>query len=587
MASLQDPYPDIELAAPALTQPLHEPSPVVSRHSRLEEAPVSIHLRSVSSASRSSVRSKRESYNLSGSTFLVTASGMTLKLPIPSESQSDPLNWGRWKRAGAVFALAWYFVASSLMVQAPSAILPGIALEFGQQDVRPWTMESIVTTPTLFIGLGSLLWLPLTLALGRRPVFLIVALIQPIATLGAGFSTNFHALLTCVCILGLGQGFSITATFLMVIDMTFIHERLHAVAFIWSILAGAGTGFLALVPYISPLGTWRPFYYYWSIPMAISFPLALFLYPETYFKRPTVAFDGLILLQSATEKLTIYQDRDMDTDLYRDLPALPTNDRTAKTMITKMRCHLQLWRSPVSSWRYMGSCYIQMAYCAINPLILWVVVASAAHWTSILFIGSTYTNILRSPPYGLGSSIVINLNIAAAVGAFLAYPVGGWLVDKILKYLTKRNGGVREAEYYLIGYIPPAIIGACGSLLYGMAAHCHWPYSLFFVSTGLTAFAWITLCITNIMWLTEAFPRWAAPAVAVSNGACYIVSFGIGFALVPWISAHGFKFVGVELAILQITAGLIAVPVAFWGKSARQTINGRWSEERSGALRPL
>src|SRR5690242_12689263 len=373
----------------------------------------------------------------------------------------------------------------------------------------------------------------------------------------------------------------------MLIDMTFVHERLRAVAFIWSILAGTGTGFLALVPFISPLGTWRPFYYYWSIPMAISFPLALILYPETYFKRPTVAFDGLILLQSATEKLTIYQDREIDSALYRDLPALPTDDNTAKTLITIVRGRLHLWRSPVSSWKSMGCCYIQMAYCVVNPLIIWVILASAVHWASILFIGSSYTTILRSPPYSLGSSVIINLNIASAVGAFIAYPVGGWLVDEILKRLTKRNGGVREAEHYLVGYIPPAIIGACGSLLYGFAAHCQWHYSLYFVSSGLTALAWITLCITNIMWVTEAFPRWAGPAVAVSSGACYIISFGIGLALVPWIFAHGFKFVGIELAILQIVAGLIAIPVAFWGKSARQAINGKWSEERCGALRPL
>lgn len=373
----------------------------------------------------------------------------------------------------------------------------------------------------------------------------------------------------------------------MVIDMTFIHQRLHVVAFFWSILAGLGTGFLALVPYISPPGTWRPFYNYWSIPMAMSFPIALMLYPETYYKRPTVAFDGMILLQSATEKLTIYQDREVDSDIYRDLPALPTEDRSSHTVLSKMRRFLQLGRSPVSSWKSMGYCYVQMAHCAINPLIIWVVLASAAHWTSILFIGSTYTKILRSSPYRLASSTIVNLNISSAVGAFLAYPVGGWLVDKALRLLTKRNGGVREAEHYLIGYVPPAIIGACGSLLYGFAAHFQWHYSLYFVSCGLTAFAWITLCITNVMWLTEAFPRWAAPAVAVSGGACYIISFGIGFALVPWISAHGFKFVGVELAILQIVAGLIAIPVAFWGKSARQAINGRWSEERSGALRPL
>lgn len=72
-------------------------------------------------------------------------------------------------------------------------------------------MESIVTAPTLFIGIGALLWLPLSLALGRRPVFLLVAFMMPLAALGAGLSTNFHALFACVCLLGLAQGFSVTS----------------------------------------------------------------------------------------------------------------------------------------------------------------------------------------------------------------------------------------------------------------------------------------------------------------------------------------------------------------------------------------
>ncbi|KAH6629328.1 major facilitator superfamily domain-containing protein [Boeremia exigua] len=586
MASLQDPYPEVELAAPPLARPLHEPSPLLSRRSDTQDAD-DVSESSSYRTSHSRSGSKRESFNMSGSTFLVTSSGTTLRLPIPSDSKSDPLNWTPWKRAGAMFALAWFFVMSSTAVQAPSVFLPGIAVEFGQQDVRPWAMESIITAPTLFIGIGALLWVPLSLAMGRRPVFLIVALMQPLATLGAGLSPNFHTLFACACIIGLGQGFSVTAAFLMVVDLTFIHQRTRAVASIWSVLAGAGTGFLAIVPYLSPPGTWRPFYYYWSIPMALSFPLALLLYPETYFKRPTVAFDGLILLQSATEKLTIYKDLDIGSDIYRDLPDLPSDYSQERTLFRRFCSYFQFRCSPVTSWKSMGYCYIQMAHCAINPLIFWVLLASAIHWASILFVGSTYTNILRSPPYTLRPSIIININISSAVGAFLAYPVGGWLIDRVLKRMAQRNGGVREAEHFLIGYIPPALIGACGSVLYGFAVHRQWHYSLFFVSTGLTAFAWITLCITNIMWLTEAFPRWAAPAVAVSGGACYIISFAIGFGLLPWISAHGFKLVGIELAFLQLAAGLVAVPVAFWGKGARQAINGRWSEERSGALRPL
>lgn len=368
--------------------------------------------------------------------------------------------------------------------------------------------------------------------------------------------------------------------------MTFIHQRPKAVALLWSLLGFAGTGFLALVPYLSR-GSWRRFYCYWSIPMGLSLVFAFALCPETYYKRPTVAFDGLILLQSATEKLTVYKDAEADSDIYRDLPDLPSGQDSQRTGFRKALDILRLSPSPQASWQSVGYCYFQMVFCAINPLIFWVILTSAIHWTGILFIGATYKNILQSPPYNLRSSLIININTSSAVGGLLAYPIGGWLIDRILTRLASRNRGVREAEHYLIGYIPPAIIGALSTIVYGLAVHNSLHFGFYYLSCGLEAFSWITLSITNTMWLTEAFPRWAAPAVAVSGGACYIISFSLSFALVPWIAAHGFKLVGIELAVFQVVAGLIAVPIAFWGKSARQAISGKWSGERAGALRPL
>jgi hypothetical protein len=365
----------------------------------------------------------------------------------------------------------------------------------------------------------------------------------------------------------------------MVIDMTFIHQRPKAVALLWSLL-GAATGGLALVPSLSSQGTsWRHFYYYWSIPTGISFFLALALYPETYFKRPTVAFDGLIVLQSATEKVTVYKDTEADSDIYRDLPDLPSSHG----LLNRLRCS----RSLFASWKSVAYCYAQMMACAINPLIFWVLLASSIHWAGILFIGATYAETIRSPPYNLPFYLVLNVYVASCVGALVAYPVGGWLTDKILKRLARRNNGVREAEHFLVGYIAPAIAGAFSTGIYGYAVEYKLHYSFYYLSSGLAAFAWVTLSISNTLWVTEAFPRWAAPAVAVSGGACYVLSFCVGFALLPWISAHGFKLVGVELAVLQIVAGLIIIPIAFWGKSARQAIHGRWADERAGALRPL
>ncbi|PVH94178.1 hypothetical protein DM02DRAFT_602933, partial [Periconia macrospinosa] len=265
--------------------------------------------------SATNATSKHESFLLSGSVFLVTNCGKTLSLPIPSDSKLDPLNWSRWRTGGAMLAIGWFSVASLTTVQAASVMLGGIRDEFRQMVsfpfgmpvygwlLDPWSLESLVTAPTLFMGIGAFLWVPLT------------ALLCMLARYGPRFLCNFgsstsHALPSF--------------TSLMVIDMTFIDQRPKAIAAFWSITGFIGIIALSPVPLLSGDGKeWHLFYQTWSPVAGAALVLAYFLYPETYFKRPTVAFNGLILLQTATEKLTIYEDLEADSDLNKDLPGYP------------------------------------------------------------------------------------------------------------------------------------------------------------------------------------------------------------------------------------------------------------------------
>lgn len=367
----------------------------------------------------------------------------------------------------------------------------------------------------------------------------------------------------------------------MVSDMTFIARRPLAIAGLWSFAGFLGTGCLSFVPFLSKQGTdWQSFYLRWSIVASVPLLLAFFLYPETYFKRPAVAFDGMILLQSATEKLTIYKDLEAESGIYRDLPSHGSE---------KGGCmhRLGLARSPSASWTAMGRCYLQMIFCAGNPLILWVFIASGFNFAGLIFIGATFANILSEAPYDLPSTVIPLVNLAQGVGSLCSFIVGGVLMCHLLARLSKRNGGVREAEHYLVGYIGPVTAGALATLLYGLAVHNHWHYAVYYLASGLIGVSFVSLQICNTLWVTEAFPRWAAPALAVVSGGCYLVSFMMNFALVPWIQAHGYMLVGIELMALQMVGGVIALPIAFFGKSARQKIHGRWANERSGALRPL
>ncbi|EOA83087.1 uncharacterized protein SETTUDRAFT_139405 [Exserohilum turcica Et28A] len=513
-APLDDPHSEIELAPslpyepialPRLASPVSTPSSLLAPSGLARSFSVFSKHGSRPKAASDSRSAKRESYNLTGTTFLITNDGRTLKLPVASESKSDPLNWGTWKTAGAMFSIVLFSAVSLTAAQAATVILESVRASFEYE------------------------------------------------------------------------------AFLMVIDLTYINQRARAVSFMWCVAGCCGTSGVALVPVIADYGhNWRAFYLYWTIPLTISFIVSFALYPETYFKRPTVAFNGLILMQSATEKLTVYRDRDVDPTIYRDLPECP-----ARTGFAGFRDRVGLSRSPFASWSSAGRCYVQMAYCAANPLMFWVFVASGFNSASMLFIGGTSIGVLVAPPYNFAPELLGTINMASGLGALLALPACWIIVCNALKRLSERNRGVLEAEHYLIAYILPVIFGAFSSMLYGAAVRFQWHPAALYLTYGTNGFSFVMLMTANTLWVAEAFPRWAAPALAVVIGGCFLLSFALSFALEPWIKAQGYLWVGFQLMCFQILGGLVAMPVAFWGKSMRQAIACRWADDRSGALRPL
>ncbi|EMD93147.1 hypothetical protein COCC4DRAFT_206258 [Bipolaris maydis ATCC 48331] len=587
---LEDPHPEVELAPPHQFEPIVIPrqmsplsSPLTPEITRLPSVRPKLGPRARADSIATDACAKRESYNMTGTTFLVTNDGRTLKLPVASESKADPLNWSGLKTAGAFFAIVFYSAVCLTVAQAPAVMLDSIQNTFKHENIAPWLIKALVTGPALFMGIGCFVWVPLSIGLGRRPTVLVATMIVLIATLGASQARTFAQLVVASCFIGLSEGLGLCLAFLIVIDLTYINQRPQAIAFMWCVAGCFGTSGVALAPVIAHHGqNWRQFYYFWTIPVVVSLFVTFALYPETYFKRPTVAFNGLILMQSATEKLTIYQDREVDSSIYRDLPEYPVRKGLAG-----FRDRVGLSRSPFASWSSAGRCYLQMAYCACNPLLFWVFVASGFNSASMIFIGATNSRILTSPPYNLSVEVVGTVYAASGVGALIGLPVCWIVICNGLKRLSQRNHGVLEAEHYLIAYFLPIIVGALSSLIYGLAVKLQWHWIFLYLAYGGHGFSLVTLMTANTLWVAEAFPRWAAPALAVVIGGCYFISFAMSFALVPWVEAHGYLWVGIELMIFQILGGLVALPVAFWGKGMRQAIAGRWSEDRSGALRPL
>ncbi|KAF4634501.1 hypothetical protein G7Y89_g3601 [Cudoniella acicularis] len=214
---------------------------------------------------------------------------------------------------------------------------------------------------------------------------------------------------------------------------------------------------------------------------------------------------------------------------------------------------------------------------------------NAVTFASMLSIGITYSTILSTSPYFLPMKIIALVNLAGAFGSLPALPAAGFMISWVSKRLAMNNGGIKDAEHYLPAFLIPILSGMASTILYGLAAQNKWHYITIYISYFLNSLSFSSLSTATTLWVTEAFPKWAAAALVVVNGLGYMASFGMSCAIIPWAKAQGYAVMNLELALAVFVLDGIVVPIAFWGKRFRETLEGRlahWSVFEAGALRP-
>ncbi|RYP14828.1 hypothetical protein DL765_006129 [Monosporascus sp. GIB2] len=529
-----------------------------------------------------SKQSKHVSGDFSGNVFLISSGGEILQLPMPSPSPRDPLNWSCKQRAAAGACLMAFSAVSMYAIQVTSILYDFVFRAFSPTVSD---MQRLVSTPTLLMGIGAFVWIPLSLALGRRPVFLLGSLTLSVGTTVAACAQSFTTLMAGLCLVGLAAGLACSLLLLIVIDMTYINERPRQLAMYWAIPSALTLLSLCLTSVAKPyLSSFRGIFLTCTIISTSLTTLSLFFLRESFFIRPAVAYDGRVLVQSSTEKVEVYEPWQYceagENDLEQE--RLEVRHKQIPPWMSWMR----MSRPFGTSWKSMLACYPQVLLCVCNPLIFWVTAMNAINFGGMLFVGSTVSSVLARPPYSLPDQLLSLVNGSAAVGSLVSWPLTVSLGSPIVQKLTVRAGGVRYAENYLIFYLLPILTGIASVVLYGLTVAYEWHFSFACLAYGLNSFSYIGMGLANTLWVTEAFPRWAAAALIVVGGVSYMASFGISFTIPSWVDTEGFAKTSIEIGVLLLLAGLVAVPATLWGKSLRQAIHGKWSLYEGGALRP-
>ncbi|RBR17571.1 hypothetical protein FVER53590_25065 [Fusarium verticillioides] len=122
--------------------------------------------------------------------------------------------------------------------------------------------------------------------------------------------------------------------------------------------------------------------------------------------------------------------------------------------------------SPVA--RFLGA-YKDIFLCILVPGTLWVLLFNSMVFGGLVVLSLTYAQRLEMPHWNFSPETVGTVQIGVAIGALFGLGYGE-LAEPISRYLTKRNGGVREPEHVLPNFILSAILCFLGTIIYGVVA---------------------------------------------------------------------------------------------------------------------
>ncbi|KAK7951318.1 uncharacterized protein PG986_007046 [Apiospora aurea] len=214
--------------------------------------------------------------HVEGNALLVDKQGQIRRLPIPSNSPNDPLNWKPWEKAAVVFCCCWFSIMGLALASGLSAIL-GVFFQFyGPQGYDAGQVTFLLTMPSLCIGLGNYIILPLSLAFGRRPVLIISTIVLLGATIGSAAQDSYNGHLASRIV-------------------TCLHQRGQVFGLYWMTQSVLSAVFNLASSYEAAALGWRWYYWVFVITIAVGLVFVIFGGFETKFTRPATSLDGCVV----------------------------------------------------------------------------------------------------------------------------------------------------------------------------------------------------------------------------------------------------------------------------------------------------
>ncbi|KAH7039033.1 major facilitator superfamily domain-containing protein [Macrophomina phaseolina] len=491
-------------------------------------------------------------------------------IPTPSDDPNDPLNWSRAYRYYLAILLSLAIFFSNFLAAGPSVSMVEITTDFfGPPGPK---FESYIakasyffTTTSLLQGMSNLIWMPLIVKFGRRPIYVTSFVLYTACAAWAGGATSYGSHLTARILMGAGAGASETLAPLTISDIFFLHERGTIMA-IYTCFLGAGVGGGILVcGLISISLDWR--YCYWVAVALIGAATLLIIltFPETEYERgPVTASESdsakeVELGKGEAEGAGFSVASRIETATSATTRPPPAKRSFVRDLRIFSGVHTKesLWKM---FWRPCVMLFL--------PPVFWATLVMAVTIGFLVAISSNFASAFATAyhfePYQAGLCFISSI-IGSLIGIFF----GGHFSDWVADYLTKRNGGVREPEMRLPAVMISVVTAPLALVLYGegIGLELHWMCAT--IGLGLLNFSIVQATNVSLVYTIDAY-RPVAGEVTVTQFA-FKSAFGflLSFYTNPWISQSGYERAFGAMAGIAGAVMLGWIPFYIWGKRIR------------------
>jgi MFS family permease len=245
---------------------------------------------------------ERHSIHPPGTVYLVeTQQNKVILVPTPSADPEDPLNWNRARKLLNTGLVLFYVFSTGIGGASVYSVLEPISSDTGI------TLAELVNgTGFLFLlaGWSNLIWQPLALTFGRRPI-LILSLLGCVAiSEWTAWVDKYPAWAAARCMYGFFVAPVEVLPEICIPDIFFAHERGGYIAWYMFVLCGSNFFAPLVAGFLNDAEGWHWVQHWAALVLALNLVLVLLFYEETMYTRGTIEGEGVEELLEPSKEVT-------------------------------------------------------------------------------------------------------------------------------------------------------------------------------------------------------------------------------------------------------------------------------------------